>query len=63
MVLETTEVSVCEKCPLRFECYTNRGDFNGLCKIENFLQLDYETRKQIQIAKAKRQGHYYVNPT
>jgi len=58
--LENTEASVCEKCDKRFICYTNRDTFNGLCRVDNFMKLDAETIKQIQIAKAKRQGHYFV---
>jgi len=57
--LENTEVSVCEKCNMRFECFTNRGQFNGLCNPENFEKLSPDVIKQIHIAKAKRQGHYF----
>ena len=58
--LENTEVSICEKCEHRFQCYTTRDSVDGLCNIENFGKLDDNTIKQIQIAKAKRQGHYLV---
>jgi hypothetical protein len=44
---------------MRFECFTNRGQFNGLCNPENFEKLSPDVIKQIHIAKAKRQGHYF----
>jgi hypothetical protein len=56
--LERTEVSVCELCEYRFQCYTSRDKFNGLCTIEKFSELDEKTIREIQICKAKRQGHY-----
>ena len=56
--LEKTGTYVCEQCKYRFLCYTTRDEFNGLCNIEEFLKLDYETRKQIHIKKAKKQGRY-----
>lgn len=59
--LERTEVSVCELCEHRFQCYTSREQYDGLCDVDNFSKLDRETIRQIQIAKAKRQGHYVVD--
>jgi hypothetical protein len=57
--LENTEVSVCEKCNKRFECFTNRSQYDGLCNPENFEKLTPDVVRQIHIAKAKRQGHYF----
>lgn len=59
--LDNTETSVCEKCTFRFQCYTSRDKYTGLCDPYNFDKLDDETIKHIQINKAKRQGHYYGN--
>jgi len=59
--LERTEVSICEMCEYRFQCYTSRERYDGLCGIDKFSKLDEETIRQIQIKKAKRQGHYMVD--
>jgi hypothetical protein len=56
--LENVEVSVCQRCPHRFQCYTSRDTFDGLCNPDNFVKLDSNTIKKIMIEKAKRQGHY-----
>ena len=62
--LEKTDSSVCKRCKFRFLCYTNRGSYaetlnNGLCNPDNFMKLDDDTRKNIQIDKAKKQGRYF----
>ena len=39
----------CESCQFKFLCYTTRGD----------LVLDEDYVRKLQIARAKKQGHYY----
>ena len=58
--LEKTGTYVCKYCKYRFKCFTTRDEvLNGLCNIDEFIKLDYETVRQIHIEKAKRLGHYY----
>ena len=56
--LKKTESIVCSKCEYRFQCYTSRDSYDGLCDPNNFSKLDDNTIRQIHIMKAKRQGHY-----
>jgi len=48
---------VCDKCPFRFQCYTQRE----CCQLTTdvFMNFTPEQREEMHILKAKKQGHYY----
>jgi len=53
--------SLCVACDKRFQCYTSRKrSEDGYCNIDRFLKLPDGVVREVQIRKAKRQGHYFT---
>jgi len=59
--LGRTDITVCKHCKYRFFCFTTRETvpLDGLCSEIGFGELSYETVKQMQTEKAKKQGRYF----
>ena len=58
--IEQVDKAICDACPLRFLCYTNRNYYCLLTADDEWLKLANEAIKKMHIAKAKKQGHYFT---
>lgn len=55
--IENVDNTICDACPLRFKCYTDRRSH---CELSNkFERLTEDEIRRMQVAKAKKQGHYF----
>jgi len=57
--IEQVDKGVCDACHLRFLCYTNRYTKCKLTINDEFLNVSAEKRRQMHIARAKKQGRYF----